>query len=175
MNQNTAIPQTKNSSPAMSLDLAIGGMSCASCASTIEKALDAVPEVSAASVNLATEQAHVELSANIDPQRIVQAVVDAGYEAEIIARHVPRREEPLPGGWHVVFAVVLTLPLAIPMTLDLFGTHVMLPGWLQWLLATPVQFWLGARFYRAGWKALMNRSGNMDLLVAIGTSAAYGL
>ncbi len=159
----------------MSLDLAIGGMSCASCASTIEKALGNVPEVSMASVNLATEQAHVELSANINPERIVQAVVDVGYEAEIIARHEPRREEPLPGGWHVVFAVLLTLPLVIPMALDLFGTHVMLPGWLQWLLATPVQFWLGARFYRAGWKAAMNRSGNMDLLVAIGTSAAYGL
>jgi len=175
MNQTTAIPHAKNSSPAMSLDLAIGGMSCASCASAIEKALDAVPEISVASVNLATEQAHVELSANINPQRIVQAVVDAGYEAEIIARHVPRREEPLPGGWHVVFAVLLTLPLVIPMALNFLGTHVMLPGWLQWLLATPVQFWLGARFYRAGWKAVMNRSGNMDLLVAIGTSAAYGL
>ena len=58
---------------------------------------------------------------------------------------------------------------------NLFGGHWMLPGWVQWLLATPVQFWLGARFYRAGWKALLAGSGNMDLLVSVGTSAAYGL
>jgi Cu+-exporting ATPase len=58
---------------------------------------------------------------------------------------------------------------------DLAGQHWMLPGWLQWLLATPVQFWLGARFYRAGWHALRAGTGNMDLLVALGTSAAYGL
>jgi Cu+-exporting ATPase len=57
----------------------------------------------------------------------------------------------------------------------LFGQHWMLPGWAQLLLATPVQFWLGARFYRAGWRALKARTGNMDLLVALGTSAAYGL
>ena len=61
------------------------------------------------------------------------------------------------------------------MLLQLFGVHWMLDGWLQLALATPVQFWLGARFYRAGWKALRAGSGNMDLLVALGTSAAYGL
>lgn len=51
----------------------------------------------------------------------------------------------------------------------------MLPGWLQLLLATPVQFWLGARFHRAAWKAVKARAGNMVLLVALGTSAGYGL
>jgi Cu+-exporting ATPase len=61
------------------------------------------------------------------------------------------------------------------MLLELAGLHWMLDGRLQWLLATPVQFWLGARFYRAGWAAVKDRSGNMDLLVALGTSAAYGL
>src|SRR5690606_33271342 len=68
-----------------------------------------------------------------------------------------------------------SLPLVLHMLALPLGEHWMLPGWVQWLLATPVQFWLGARFYRAGWKALKARTGNMDLLVAIGTSAAYGL
>ncbi|HEX4944041.1 MAG TPA: copper-translocating P-type ATPase, partial [Usitatibacteraceae bacterium] len=68
-----------------------------------------------------------------------------------------------------------TAPLVVPMVAALFGAHWMLPVWLQWLLATPVQFVVGARFYRAAWKALVARAGNMDLLVAIGTSAAYGL
>ncbi|MDZ4098424.1 MAG: heavy metal translocating P-type ATPase, partial [Methylophilaceae bacterium] len=75
----------------------------------------------------------------------------------------------------MVFAIVLSLPLVVPMFLNFLGSHIMVPGWLQWLLATPIQFWLGARFYIAAWKAVRNRSGNMDLLVAIGTSAAYGL
>src|SRR5690606_18762849 len=63
----------------------------------------------------------------------------------------------------------------LPMFINFFGSHIMVPGWLQWALATPIQFWLGARFYQAGWKAARNLTGNMDLLVAIGTSAAYGL
>jgi Cu+-exporting ATPase len=75
----------------------------------------------------------------------------------------------------VAASPVLTLPLVAPMLLQLFGITWMLDGWLQLALATPVQFVLGARFYRAGWKALRARTGNMDLLVALGTSAAYGL
>jgi Cu+-exporting ATPase len=67
------------------------------------------------------------------------------------------------------------MPLIVPMLLHPFGSHWMLPGWMQCALATPVQFWLGWRFYRAGWKALLAGTGNMDLLVAIGTSAAFGL
>ncbi|MGZ5112174.1 MAG: copper-translocating P-type ATPase [Usitatibacter sp.] len=75
----------------------------------------------------------------------------------------------------VAIAGALSLPLVLPMIAGLFGAHWMLPAWIQWLLATPVQFWIGARFYRAGWKALVAGTGNMDLLVALGTSAAYGL
>ena len=81
----------------------------------------------------------------------------------------------LPDWWPVALAILLSLPLVAPMLGSLAGAHWMLPGWLQLALATPVQFWLGARFYRAGWKALRAGSGNMDLLVAVGTSAAYGL
>ena len=76
---------------------------------------------------------------------------------------------------HLLIAAVLSLPLALPMIGLLWGEHWMLPGWVQWALATPVQFWLGARFYRAAWKAVRAGTGNMDLLVALGTSAGYGL
>jgi cation transport ATPase len=97
------------------------------------------------------------------------------------ARPAARRAEGvrLPSWWPVAAAAILSLPLVLPMFGQLFGTDAatasMLPGWIQLLLATPVQFWLGARFYRAGWKALRAGAGNMDLLVAIGTSAAYAL
>ena len=91
-----------------------------------------------------------------------------------VARPAPP-PAPSRDGWKVALAAALSAPLVIPMLGDLFGRHWMLAGWLQWLLATPVQFWLGARFYRAGWKALRAGSGNMDLLVSLGTSAAYGL
>jgi Cu+-exporting ATPase len=77
--------------------------------------------------------------------------------------------------WPIALAAALSAPLALPMLGALFGKMWMLDGWLQLTLATPVQFWLGARFYKAGWKALRAGAGNMDLLVAIGTSAAYGL
>jgi P-type Cu+ transporter len=157
-----------------SIDLAITGMSCASCVSQVEKALGQLPEVASVAVNLATERAHVSLAKPLDTEHIIQAVIDAGYGAEVI-RQGQRREEIHTGGWHVVFAIVLSLPLVVPMLLNFLGSHIMVPGWLQWLLATPIQFWLGARFYIAAWKAVRNRSGNMDLLVAIGTSAAYGL
>lgn len=167
--------QNKDDPHTASLDLSISGMSCASCVAQVEKALNILPEVASATVNLATERAHVELQKETAAERIVQAVVDAGYGAEVVALHARPKPEAQTGGWHVAFAVALSLPLIIPMLLNLLGMHIMLPGWLQWLLATPIQFWLGARFYKAGWKAARNRSGNMDLLVAIGTSAAYGL
>jgi len=167
--------QNKDDHHTTSLDLSISGMSCASCVAQVEKALNKLPEVVSATVNLATERAHVELQKEIATERIVQAVVDAGYGAELVALHARPRPEAQTGGWHVAFAIALSLPLVVPMFLNLLGMHAMLPGWLQWLLATPIQFWLGARFYRAGWKAVRNKSGNMDLLVAIGTSAAYGL
>ena len=90
-------------------------------------------------------------------------------------RAAPRQGAKLPPWWPVAAAALLSLPLVLPMLAAPFGHDLMLPGWLQLALATPVQFWLGARFYRAGWKALRAGSGNMDLLVALGTSAAYGL
>ena len=153
----------------------IQGMTCASCVARVEKALRNVPGVDRAEVNLATESASVRLAADANPETLVAAVRKAGYEThledEAAPPAAPKRREGLP----VVLAAALSLPLVAPMAAALAGADWMLPGWLQWLLATPVQFVLGARFYRAGWKALLARTGNMDLLVALGTSAAYGL
>ncbi len=160
--------------------LSIEGMTCASCVARVEKALQKVPGVSAATVNLATEKASVHGAAALDA--LVAAVRAAGYEAA--AAPAPGSARPdrggttgagLPAWWPVALSALLSMPLVAPMLVQPFGLDWMLPGWLQLVLATPVQFWLGARFYRAGWKALRAGSGNMDLLVAIGTSAAYGL
>ena len=172
-----------------SVTLAIDGMTCASCVSRVEKALLRVPGVVRAEVNLATESASVTLATrHIDEAAVtllITAVERAGYAAR--PRHAgsaadsgadagagaaSRRSSEW---WPVAVAAALSAPLVLPMIGLLFGQHWMLPGWIQLALATPVQFWLGARFYRAGWKALRAGSGNMDLLVALGTSAGYGL
>jgi Cu+-exporting ATPase len=158
-------------------DLNVEGMTCASCVARVEKALAKVDGVSAASVNLATESARVTVGKGVPVAALIGAVEKAGYHASIKkADSTAEISKPKDnGGRHVVLAALLSLPLTVPMVLELAGVHLMLPGWLQLLLATPVQFWLGARFYKAGWKAVKAGTGNMDLLVALGTSAAYGL
>ncbi|WP_052158457.1 heavy metal translocating P-type ATPase [Pseudomonas aeruginosa] len=158
------------------IQLQIEGMTCASCVSRVEKALLKVPGVSAASVNLATEKATVTALSGVSFATLVAAVDKAGYAAKPVeGTAAPQTAKRLPEWWPVLVGALLTLPLVLPMALQLFGVDWMLDGWTQMALATPVQFWLGARFYRAGWKAVKARSGNMDLLVALGTSAAYGL
>ena len=165
--------------PVQTLELAIEGMTCASCAGRIERALLKVPGVRSASVNLANERARIEVLGAVDSSVLIAAVEAAGYKAQASRDSEPatdrsesrlRRER-----WAVIAALLLAAPLVIPMFGDLLGLHWMLPPWMQFLLATPVQFILGARFYVAGWKAVRAGAGNMDLLVAIGTSAGYGL
>jgi len=170
------------------LQFDIRGMTCASCVARVEKALRGVPGVDEASVNLATEKARVQ-GAAIDVQAVLAAIDRAGYEALVVdparqahtadaAAGTGAGEGPAsrwPAWWPVALAALLSLPLVAPMLGTPFGLHLMLPGWAQLALATPVQFWLGARFYRAGWKAVRAGAGNMDLLVALGTSAAYAL
>uniref|UniRef100_UPI0025D038F8 heavy metal translocating P-type ATPase n=1 Tax=Thiobacillus sp. TaxID=924 RepID=UPI0025D038F8 len=173
-----AIEQAGFSVPTESLTFDITGMTCASCSARVEKALGKVPGVLNASVNLATEQATVEVAQGTSAAALIAAVERAGYGAQRPQAASASPAAPLralPDWWPVALAIALSLPLVAPMLGSLFGVHWMLPGWLQMVLATPVQFWLGARFYRAGWKALRAGSGNMDLLVAVGTSAAYGL
>lgn len=165
-------------SPA-TFDLPITGMTCASCAGRVERALRKVPGVQVATVNLANERAHVEVSGQIDPAVLLAAVDKAGYGASLeqdsAIQQADQRQRHDTERWQLVVAIVLALPLVLPMILQPFGVHGMLPAWLQFALATPVQFLLGARFYIAAWKAVRAGAGNMDLLVALGTSAGYGL
>jgi Cu+-exporting ATPase len=159
--------------------LPVEGMTCASCVARVEKALQKVPGVESAVVNLATETASVGLAAGSDPEALVAAVRKAGYETRLPALQKAERPAGAPAPdrswWPVAASFLLTLPLVLPMLVEPFGLHWGLPGLVQLALATPVQFVLGARFYQAGWKALAARTGNMDLLVALGTSAAWGL
>lgn len=163
----------------IAFDLPISGMTCASCAGRVERALARVPGVSNVTVNLASERAHVLATPQTDPDTLIAAVDRAGYgatlsrseQAEVERRQGDSRRER----WALWLALALAAPLIMPMLLDPLGFHWMLPAWLQFALATPVQFVLGARFYLAAWKAIKACAGNMDLLVAIGTSAGYGL
>jgi Cu+-exporting ATPase len=176
MNTHTLPPLAPTvAPPTRTIELQVSGMSCASCVGRVEKALGRVPGVVAASVNLATERATVQALAQVDIAALSAAAHQAGYEAQAVVAAPPGVEEEPPPWWPIALAAALTLPLVAPMLLQPFGLDVMLPGLWQWLLATPVQFGLGARFYRAGWGALRAGAGNMDLLVALGTSAAYGL
>ncbi len=174
-----AVEKAGYSVPREQLDLHIDGMTCATCVARVEKALKSVPGVLEASVNLAGSTAMVSrLGGTARTPALLQAVQRAGYEASEAdsagaAPAAPRRSHD--PGWKVALGFALSAPLVLPMLGDLFGRHWMLPAAWQFVLASPVQFWLGARFYRAGWKALRAGSGNMDLLVALGTSAAFGL
>ena len=159
------------------IDLNVAGMTCASCVGRVEKALLKVPGVLAASVNLATESARIKVTGGLEAGALIAAIDKAGYAATVPAASQASAPAATPNrdGMKVAFAAVLAFPLMLPMLLEWAGIHLMLPGWLQFALATPVQFYFGARFYKAGWKAARAGSGNMDLLVALGTSAAYGL
>jgi len=172
---NTATLTSPPSS--VTLDIGIGGMTCASCVTRVEKALQKVPGVTGAAVNLATESARVSFApAEQMEARLRRAVRDAGYEPR--AADAFEKEDdgsPWAGFAPVAAGLLLSAPLVVPMVGDLLGLHWMLPAWVQFLLATPVQFILGARFYVAGWHALKALTGNMDLLVAIGTTAGWAL
>jgi Cu+-exporting ATPase len=163
-----------------SLELSIEGMTCAACSARIEKALNRLPRVRA-SVNLATERARIRyVPGEVTVQSLIGAVERAGYGATVLtaARHSAeraRRADDYARERRLFWiAAVLTLPLVAQMGGMFGGAHAdFLPRWLQLLLATPVQFWAGRRFYVSAWHALRGRSANMDVLVALGTSAAY--
>ncbi|MBB6557775.1 Cu+-exporting ATPase [Acidovorax soli] len=179
---STPLPDPALAAPALQFDLGVGGMTCASCVGRVERALRKVPGVQEASVNLATESARVALAAPAGSDaaaleaQLRRAVRNAGYEP--LAKGAGEAAEdlsPWAGFLPVALGLALSAPLVLPMLGDLFGQHWMLPAWLQFVLATPVQFILGARFYKAGWHAARALTGNMDLLVAVGTSAGWGL
>ena len=159
------------------IDIGIGGMTCASCVARVEKALKKVPGVAEVSVNLATETARIQVagSENIDA-KLRRTVRDAGYEPLQANAAVDAVDaSPWAGFMPVGLGLLLSAPLVLPMIGDLFGKHWMLPAWAQFALATPVQFILGAKFYKGAYSAIKAFAGNMDLLVAIGTTAAWAL
>ncbi len=181
-----AIEKAGFSVPPQSVELAIGGMSCASCSARIEKVLNRLPGVEA-SVNLASERARVRFVAGLaDEASLIAAIERAGFSARRVddatrAEEKARRLAAYRGEQRRFWiSALLTLPLVAQMA-SMFGNvdaaltmhHDVLPRWLQLVLATPVQFWIGWRFYDGGWKALRGGGANMDVLVALGTSAAY--
>ena len=164
------------------LELSISGMTCSACAARIEKVLGKLPGVEAG-VNFAAEKAHVRFTPDLtSAEEIIGAIKRAGYEAELSSSDSYGEEkekklavyrQELRRFW---ISAVLTLPLVAQMAF-MFGAvdshQDVLPRTLQLLLATPVQFWIGRRFYAGAWNALRGGSGNMDVLVALGTSMAY--
>lgn len=179
-----AVRQAGYQVPLLTIDLDVTKMNCGSCVARVEKALNAVAGVVEAQVNLATGRARVYLIQESEASKVenvvpflIAALQRAGYtgkpvgESALVATHTEQAKELQA----VLWSAVLSAPLVLPMVLSLWDIHWTIAPWLQWLLATPVQFYFGARFYRAAWKAVLAGTGNMDLLVAIGTSAAYGL
>src|SRR6266496_188079 len=193
MDTAVAAPQSSvadATAPQERIELALEGMTCAACAARIEKALNRVPGT-VASVNLATESARV----NFDPAQsnssaLVVAVERAGYHAHVqrdttAARGVSEAQQNAQRrrlSLEFWMSVALTLPLVAPM-IPMFvngnilasGNHELLPRLVQMALATPVQFWIGRRFYAGAWHSLRGGGANMDVLIALGTTMAWVL
>ncbi len=173
-----AVERTGYGVPRETVTLAVEGMSCAACVRRIERALAAVPGVLEARVNLALALAEVAVVPGaVEVADLIAAVRRAGYEAHL--REETRREAEAGEGarrseaFLTLGAVLLTLPLVAQMVARLVGWPFHLAPLAELVLATPVQFVAGWRFYRGAWKALRAGSGNMDLLIALGTTAAY--
>lgn len=159
----------------------ITGMTCANCVNTVSKALNNSEKVEEATVNLATEKAKVLVSDDFTDADVIALVEKVGYGAivndkahqEKIAAAERRNVQKL--RWTLIFSAILTLPLLVGMVSQWFGLHLMLlhNPIFQLVLATPVQFIAGSRFYSGAYHALRNKSANMDVLVALGTSVAY--
>ena len=175
------VKKTGFSVPVQRLDLQITGMTCAACASRVEAALNKLEGVEAR-LNLASERARVRYTPGLaTPESLIRAVEKAGYGAIPITEASRNEEKARKEAEYkrevriFTFSALLTLPLLAQMV-DMFSGHatrMWLPGWVQWLLATPVQFWAGWRFYTGAWHSLRGGGANMDVLVVLGTSAAY--
>jgi Cu+-exporting ATPase len=157
------------------VELDVEGMTCAACAARIEKNLNKLDGVEA-SVNLATDKATVRFDeGRLAVENLIQRIRESGYDAQV-AREGELRDhaaELSKAKREFLVAAILTAPFLVEMAVMFTGGHGWMPGWLQWLLATPVQLWSARRFYRGAWKALRGGSANMDVLVALGTSVAY--
>ncbi|APJ04694.1 heavy metal translocating P-type ATPase [Silvanigrella aquatica] len=160
----------------------IYGMSCSSCVNRVEKALKSLPGVYDASVNLATQKAHVSFESDLSHSIIILSLKKIGYEAELYKseeqlksfgklnnRQNAEKKEVL----EIILLGMLSIIFILPMIFMFFSIHWQLNIWLQFILATFVQFYFGAPFYRSAWKSLNNKIGNMDSLIVLGTTAAY--
>lgn len=165
----------------MESELKLLGMTCVNCAAKIEKTLNEIDGVQA-SVNFATEKAHVVFPPDkIQLEDLVKAIQGVGYQAFAINSEVDMERAKAEAHaeyrrdlMHFIVSVVLTVPFLIEMFFMFTGGHhEWMPRWLQLVLATPVQLWIGFRFYRGSFYALRSKSANMDVLVALGTSMAY--
>ncbi|MER0216947.1 MAG: heavy metal translocating P-type ATPase [Nitrosomonas sp.] len=162
------------------VQLQLHKMTCAACAGHIEKALNKLPGVTA-TVNIATETAKVNfMPGEVTTGHLIEAVINAGYDATEIsesghAEEKARRRAAYQAELRLFWiSATFTLPLVLQMGAMFTGHDMdMLPRWLQWVLATPVQFWIGRRFYTGAWHSLRGGGANMDVLVALGTSMAY--
>lgn len=170
------------------LQLSVSGMTCGGCASRVERTLLSVPGVLDASVNLVLETATVTVVGDaFNRDDLVGKITEAGFPSRF---KVPvgfegaendeeqRRKSASLFRYEtitLIVSVLLSAPLLLMMILPPLGVSYVVPVWVQMILATPIQFWVGARFYIGAWHAIKSRAGNMDVLVAIGTSAAYGL
>ena len=175
-----AVTKAGFSVPEENFELAISGMTCAACSTRLERVLGKLAGVRRAEVNLAAERANVTaLAGAVTVAGLVVAVTKAGFGAQPVTGdqdQLAREEEEHAADLRrqtvrLVVSAVLTLPLVVGMVVPALAV----PAWAQLVLATPVQFWIGARFYAGAWASLRGGVGNMDVLVAMGTSAAYGL
>ena len=177
-----AIRRTGYSVPTRVAEFQIYGMTCIACAARIEKSLNKLEGVEAA-VNFASETARVRyLPGLTTPEQLAAAIRKAGYEAsEQVEANAEAEKARRAAAYHAELrllwiAIALSLPLVAGMV-SMFGDahNELLPRWLQLAFATPVQFWIGRRFYVGGWNALRGGGANMDVLIALGTTMAYGL
>ncbi|CAH9019785.1 heavy metal translocating P-type ATPase [Candidatus Nitrosacidococcus sp. I8] len=178
------ITQAGFSVPTENLEFQVGGMTCTACTVRLEKVLEQLPEVHGVTVNLATERVVVKIAeGTLNNTQIVSAIEKAGFTAEPLSSFAEREaqekerikikeQQELRRLW---ISTLLTLPLSLPMLFMPFGIHADLPAFAQFLLATPIQFWIGNRFYIGAYRSLRGGMGNMDVLVVLGTSAAWGL
>lgn len=175
------IEKTGYDVPLVNKTLLIEGMTCAACSTRVEKVLKKIEGVSKANVNLSTNKALVEFSSGaVEVDNLIKAVEKAGYKAELeVERDMDREKElrekeikSLKSSF--IISAILSIPLFAGMFFHMAGIHTILDnGWFQLLLATPVQFFIGARFYKGAYNSIRGGGANMDVLIAMGTSAAY--
>ncbi len=176
--------------PTQTIRLSIEGMTCASCSARIEKRLQAHPDVIDANINLALERGEVTVVAGARPLRqlekeMIKTIEETGFSAHLYQSDLAKRDEQEQQRQQrinleqsrdmrdLMIAVILTTPLLIQMVFMLVGAPFSLPPLAELALATPVQFYVGRRFYKGAYAALRTGGANMDVLVALGTSAAY--